>query len=145
MLTRVAKGVLGLLLMASLGAGGGCASIIVGSTQPVRFTSDPQQARYELVSKKGEVVHRGTTPETVTLKRGRGFFLGADLTMNAWKEGYERAEKPIDMYVNLPYALGNIIFGGAIGYLILDPITGAMFSFPEKVHVDLAKTGSQQP
>lgn len=144
MLTRVARGVLGLLLLSSLGTGG-CASIIVGRTQVVRFTCDPQEARYELVSKKGEVVHRGTTPETVTLKRGRGFFLGADLTMNAWKEGYERAEKPIHMYVNLPYAVGNLIFGGAIGYLILDPITGAMFSFPEKVHVNLTKTGSQQP
>lgn len=33
--------------------------------------------------------------------------------------------------------VGNLIFGGLIGLLIVDPATGAMFKLPEEFAVDL--------
>ncbi len=34
--------------------------------------------------------------------------------------------------------IGNIIFGGLIGWLIVGPLTGAMYALPESVTVEMA-------
>lgn len=50
----------------------GCASILSGSTQTLTFKSVPDTANITITNKAGEKVHAGTTPVTVTLKRGNG-------------------------------------------------------------------------
>jgi hypothetical protein len=41
------------------------------------------------------------------------------------------------------YLGGNLLFGGSIGYLIVDPVTGAMWTLaPEDINVTLKKTGA---
>ena len=119
----------------------GCASIICGSTQLVQFTSSPDQAQLELISKRGQVIHRGRTPFLMELKRGRGYFLGADLTVRAHADAYTDKEVPIPSNL-CGWYWGNILFGGLIGMLIVDPLTGAMFTFPEQVHLNLEETDS---
>ena len=119
----------------------GCASIISGSTQHVGFTSNPDQAQIEIISPKGQVIHRVTTPTSLVLKRGRPYFRTAGLTLRARAEGYEVKEIRIKNRLNGWY-FGNILFGGLIGILIVDPLTGAMYSFPEQIHINLEQTDS---
>lgn len=123
-------GLMGLLAMP------GCASIIAGSTQTVAFKSNPSGARIKVISHKGEVIHEGTTPFTASLKRGRGFFQGADMKLAAEKAGYKVVEQPIKTSLE-PWYIGNVIFGGLVGLLVVDPLTGAMFKLPNEVHVNL--------
>lgn len=120
---------------------GGCASIMAGDSQTVTFTSTPDGAMLEIIKKDGEVIHRAQAPTTVQLKRGAGFFTAQTLTVRASYAGYPDKEMPVEVSLN-PWYLGNIIFGGLPGMLIVDPLTGAMFQFPETVHVDLSETAT---
>lgn len=122
----------------------GCASIICGDSQVVGFTSKPDGANVQIVNKKGEVIHQGTTPFTASLKRGAGYFQGADLTLRVAKDGMPARELPLKTDVNGWY-FGNILFGGLIGMVFVDPATGAMYSFPETYNADLTAPPATQP
>ena len=52
----------------------GCATIFDGATQAVAVRSAPEAATFTITNRAGEKVHVGTTPSTVTLKRGAGYF-----------------------------------------------------------------------
>ena len=114
----------------------GCASIMSGSTQLIQFTTNPDGAQIEIVSNRGRVLKRFEAPNSVELKRGRGFFAGADISIRVQAAGHAQKEVKIPMHLNGWY-WGNILFGGPLGLLIVDPITGAMFTFPEHMHIDL--------
>ena len=119
----------------------GCASIICGATQSVGFTSSPDRAQIEIISPNGQVIHRVDTPTSLVLKRGRPYFRTAGLALRARAEGYKEKQMPIQNRLNGWY-IGNIVFGGLIGILIVDPLTGAMYSFPEQIHINLEKADS---
>lgn len=87
-----------------------------------------------MLSAKGQVIHRGTTPFSATLKRGRGFFQAADMTVEAQHDG-QTVKKPIKQGLAGWY-FGNLLFGGLPGFLIVDPLTGAMWALPSEVHID---------
>ena len=38
--------------------------------------------------------------------------------------------------------IGNILFGGLIGMLIVDPATGAMYNLPDRVDINLDQDAS---
>lgn len=118
----------------------GCASIIEGSKGTVKLTSEPDGAAYTIYDKKGEAVDNGTTPATVTLKRGAGYFSAQKYTVKFEKSGCSPCEARIGTGVSLWYAVGNLVFGGLIGYLVVDPLTGAMFTLKD-VHVDMGAEG----
>lgn len=117
---------------------GGCASIVGDSSYPVAIKSTPEGATFEVRDSTGKVLHTGTTPETVTLKSGEGYFDGAEYVIAFNKEGHEPHEVKLDSSLSGWY-WGNIIFGGLIGMLIVDPITGAMYKLPEGTSVDLGE------
>ena len=71
--------------------------------------------------------HSGTTPITVTLKKGRGYFKPEVYTVRFTKDGFQPREIQVRGAVNGWY-FGNIIFGGLIGLLAVDPATGAMYT-----------------
>ena len=57
------------------------------------------------------------------------------------KAGYRTSEVQISARIGGWYAFGNLLFGGLIGYLIVDPITGAMWTLtPTEINAVL---GSQ--
>ncbi|WP_263262109.1 hypothetical protein [Pseudomonas sp. RIT-PI-S] len=125
----------GVALAMSLGLAG-CASILGESKYPVTVTSAPPGASFEIVNKSGEVVHSGNTPSTVTLKSGRGYFTGQTYTLRFKKNGYP--DKTVTLNSSLSgWYWGNILFGGVIGMLIVDPATGAMYKLPEHVSADM--------
>lgn len=117
----------------------GCASIVSKSAYPVTINSQPDQAEIAITDETGKTVHTGKTPTTVTLDTKRGYFKGKDYTVKFSKEGYAEYSAPIKRGVDGWYIAGNILFGGLIGWLIVDPLTGAMWTLPENLTVTLSK------
>lgn len=60
------------------------------------------------------------------LRSGSGFFGKESYTVSITKEGYEPKKVTIECRFNGWY-FGNILIGGLIGMLIVDPATGAMY------------------
>ncbi len=117
----------------------GCSTIVSKSDYPVRIYSNPEGATFSISNKDGHIVHKGVTPSTVTLKAGAGFFDGETYTFNLKKEGYFDNSYVLQSSIDGWY-FGNVIFGGFLGLLIIDPATGAMFSLPDQVRVELSES-----
>ena len=109
----------------------GCASIVSKSRYPVRITSVPDKTSFTITNRDGLEVASGVAPNTVVLKSGNGFFKRAIYTIKFKKEGYEDKMVTLESDINGWY-FGNIVFGGFIGLLIVDPATGAMYRISEK-------------
>jgi hypothetical protein len=103
-----------------------CASIVSKSSWPITINSSPSEAKISIKDKKGIEIYTGSTPATLKLKSGSGFFSKARYQVTFEKVGYEKKVVPVEFKLNGWY-FGNIIFGGPIGLLIIDPATGAMF------------------
>lgn len=116
----------------------GCASIVSDSKPEVGVYSTPTAAKYEIVNSRGIVVAQGVTPGRVLLESGRGYFKGEDYKVTYRKDGYQDTTVPLKTTVNGWY-WGNILIGGLIGLLIVDPLTGAMYTLPDDV------TGTPSP
>lgn len=104
----------------------GCASILSDSKYPVSIQGK-EGSMVKVKDENGKLVHSAAMPTTVTLNASDEFFSKAHYTMEADGVSKEIAPK-ID-----PWYWGNIVFGGVIGWFIVDPITGAMFKLPETV------------
>jgi hypothetical protein len=127
-----------------------CASIVSDSKETVTISSNPTAAEITIADQSGAEVYRGTTPATITLDASAGYFDGQEYTVTFSKEGYDRATVKVDSRVNGWY-VGNIVFGGLIGWLIVDPLTGAMWALDSEhvngtlaEHVAMNDTSSPQ-
>lgn len=129
-----------LLLAAALPAVTGCASIVRGSSQEINISSSPDQATFEIRDNKGDSTPiTGVTPGKVTLKKGAGYFKGGSYTVKLTKPGYAPSTVNVDSSLSGWYIGGNLLVGGLIGYLAVDPATGAMWKLePENLQVGLA-------
>ena len=116
----------------------GCATIISGTTDKATINSAPIGATFIMKDQNGKPVNNGTTPMTVLLERGEFIFDGQTYTIDFSAPGYLSQTYILDSTLN-PWYLGNILFGGALGMLIIDPATGAMWDFPSDVNVTLTK------
>ena len=115
----------------------GCASIVSKSTWPVNVQTNPTGAKCLISKADGMPLHTGETPITITLDSSRGYFLPAKYMVKCMKDGYQTSSSVFSGNLNGWY-FGNIIFGGLIGILILDPATGAMWRLDETQIVNLA-------
>jgi hypothetical protein len=104
----------------------GCASIVSKTSWPITINSSPSEAKISIKDKKGIEIYTGSTPATLKLKSGAGFFSKARYQVTFEKAGYEKKVVPVEFKLNGWY-WGNIIFGGPLGLLIIDPASGAMF------------------
>ncbi len=114
----------------------GCASIVSQSEYPVSLTSTPDGATVTVIDQDGKEIYRGVTPTQVTLKSGSGYFTGATYTVRFDKENCECRELVLEKQLDGWY-IGNLVFGGLLGMLIVDPATGAMWKLPESLSADL--------
>ncbi|MCC1495997.1 SHOCT domain-containing protein [Alcanivorax sp. 1008] len=114
----------------------GCASILSESRYPVSINSNTPDAVVVVKNRSGVEMHRATTPAMVTLPAGDGFFRKAKYTMEFEKDGYVGSTQNLEPSMDGWY-VGNILFGGLIGLLIVDPATGAMWKLPEMAHGSL--------
>jgi|GEM_PF-595960 len=111
--------------------GSGCASIVSGTHKEVKIYSDPSGAKFTIYNKAGTVVESHVTPATISLERGSGYFSKEQYKLVFEQTGYYTGETQIKGSLNTMY-FGNLIFGGLLGLLIVDPITGAMWTIDSK-------------
>jgi hypothetical protein len=104
-----------------------CATIVSGSKQLVKFTSNPSSASIFI-----DEVEVGKTPFEIKLERKKEHHIMIKL------DGYKTYETNLTKKFNAWY-IGNIAFGGFIG-LIIDPITGAMYKLtPTEISAEMQK------
>lgn len=116
--------------------GSGCASIVDGGNKTVHFQSTPPGAKFTIYDKKGDVVHSTTTPASVSLKRSGGYFSGIEYKVVFETPGYYPGTIGLKSSMDGWY-WGNLLFGGLIGFLIVDPATGDMYTLPKEFHYTL--------
>jgi hypothetical protein len=104
----------------------GCASIVSKSSWPFSVMTEPDGARVSITNKRGREVFRGKTPVAMKLKSGAGFFAKESYTITLEMKGYETKKVNVECKLNGWY-FGNIVIGGLLGFLIIDPATGAMY------------------
>ncbi len=131
---RVIKNIPAIAACLCLGLFSGCASLASEKEYEVDFRSSPKNATIEIVNKKRRVLFKGTTPVKVFLPAGRGYFSKADYQIRFSKEGYENQHVPLKASLDAWY-FGNSLFGfgSFIGFLFVDPATGAMFKIDQGV------------
>ena len=111
-----------------------CASIVSKSNWPVSITSQPTGLEFIIKKPDGTAISNGKTPQIVTLDSSAGYFKPASYIIQTKRGNKVIGEQEITAGLNGWY-FGNILFGGLIGLIIVDPLTGAMYRLPESVSV----------
>ena len=117
-----------------------CATIVSKSNYPVNITSTPENTKFSIVNKTGKKIYSGVTPTVVNLKSGAGYFKGEQYTLLFKNPDCIPYEANLNAGFDGWY-IGNIIFGGLIGMLIVDPLTGSMYRLDD-LHVNLINHSS---
>jgi hypothetical protein len=117
-----------------------CATLVTQTSWPVSVNSQPP-AKLRVTDSKGRQVFSGTTPANLNLKSGEGYFKKARYTLTMAADGYDTLQVPLKATFNKWY-LGNILFSGLVGFLVVDPVTGAAFRIdqPEADYVLVKST-----
>ncbi|HCQ17396.1 MAG TPA: hypothetical protein DIU20_14100 [Cryomorphaceae bacterium] len=121
------------LSLASLILFSSCATVFSKSAYPVNITSNPQGANFNITNRAGVEIVKGKTPQIVTLLSSAGYFKKENYVVTYTKTNGEEVKLPITFHVDGWYVIGNFFIGGLLGYLVLDPLTGAMFTIDQKV------------
>ncbi|AEJ00179.1 hypothetical protein Nit79A3_0277 [Nitrosomonas sp. Is79A3] len=117
----------------SLGILTGCATIMGQSAaETLNVRSAPDQANVVITDEAGVKVFEGKTPTSLPLEKKKSFFSGKKYFVNIKKEGHVEQTVIVDTEVNGWYVGGNLVFGGLLGYLIIDPATGAMWKLDKQ-------------
>lgn len=135
------KAMMAILLLGFAVVFGGCATIMGSETSTLPVYSTPGGAKVTITDERGKVVYQGVTPSSVSLQKSDGSHWGGKtFTVEVHKEGFEKISVQVVTQANGYYILGNLLFGGLIGWLIVDPATGAMYDLhPPEVDVSLHK------
>lgn len=121
----------------------GCATIMGKSaSETLNIRSTPDQARITITDETGIKIFEGNTPTSLPLEKKKGYFSGKKYDVKIQKEGYEEQCVTIDTKVGGWY-FGNLLFGGLIGLLIIDPATGAMWTLNTN-EIDIAFNALKQ-
>ncbi len=105
----------------------GCATIM-GKSAPetINIRSTPDQAQIIITDESGIKIFEGKTPTSLPLEKKKGYFRGKKYDIRISKEGYDEHNVTVNTKVGGWY-IGNLLFGGLIGLLVVDPATGAMW------------------
>lgn len=120
------------MLVLGLGLGstlGGCATITTGTTQPINFDSEPQQAECTL-TRQGQTLGTVTTPAPLVIKRH-----ASTIQVVCRKAGYEDGHVIMNSRFETASA-GNFLVGGIIGVMV-DASSGANSRYESNVMVRL--------
>ena len=133
-------------VLAALGACAalsGCASIVHGGPRNIPVASTPAGAKVSIYDRSNTLVMTNTTPFVAPLDPKFSYFKGQTYRMVFELAGYAPAEIKLDSSLSGWY-WGNLVFGGLIGMLIVDPLTGAMYNLaPEKIEQSLSASQAE--
>ncbi len=118
----------------------GCASIVSKSEYPVSITSNPTGADFVVKRANGLPIASGVTPATITLGASDGYFKPAKYTVEFRRKGVVQSV-PLTAKIDGWY-FGNILLGGIIGLLIVDPATGSMWTLNDTAIATFQQTAS---
>ena len=107
---------------------GGCGSMINGTTQSMSIQATPKLATIQLLSANGSLIAESNGSLFYNLNRSNGFFDGADYNLKISAPGYQDHTIPLTSSPSGWYIAGNIVLGGFLGWLIVDPISGGMWA-----------------
>ena len=119
------------ILIVSIFLFSGCATIFTKTTYPLFVNTEPSGAKVVITNKKGLEVYSGNTPATMKLKSSSGFFSKAEYYLKFSLQGYDTKIVTVSSSIEGWY-WGNILLGGVLGMLIIDPATGAMWKLDTK-------------
>jgi hypothetical protein len=134
-----------LALLPLLGLLAGCATFVNGSTSPLSVTSPEPNATLTILDETNHVVFSGTMPATIDLQTGKGFFGRKSYTVKVISEGGAEQVFPVKTSVSWWYLLGNMVSFGPIGWLIIDPATGAMWTLDRTEIAAQGRTAQLDP
>ncbi len=119
----------------------GCATIVRGPRQNIPLNTTPAGATVTITDEDNNVVFTGITPTTVTLEKKKAYFKGKNYTLSLKKPGYTDTNLAITSTAGGWYIAGNFFFGGLIGWFIVDPLTGSMYTLePKEVNQSLQQS-----
>ncbi len=137
----------GILLFCALVMLSSCCTLFCKGKYPLMINSEPDGAAITITNNKGMEVFNGNTPTTVTLKSSSGFFKKAEYTVKITYPGYDDKTVMVSSKIKGSY-FWNLLGGGLIGMLVVDPASGKMWKLDTKyINVPLVPTGQayQQP
>lgn len=114
-----------------LSALSGCASIVNSGMREVSVASEPPGAKVSIYNRSNSLVSTHTTPFITQLEPKHGYFKGESYRLVFEKDGFNASEAHLKSTVSGWY-FGNLVFGGLIGMLAVDPATGSMFNIAPK-------------
>ena len=116
-----------------------CATVMRDSNQFVPIKSNVEKVDIKIIDKAGYTVFEGQTPTILSLDASSksGYFNPEKYTVIASKDGFQTQTTVIDWHVSGWY-WGNVIIGGLLGFLIIDPLTGDMFYLDKEVNLNMS-------
>lgn len=125
----------------------GCATIVGDEHASLPIKSTPADAQILIIDEAGRTAYRGRTPDQVPLRKSDGHYWGGkQFTVAISKRGYLTQRIKVDTHPNSLYLGGNLIFGGIIGWLVVDPTSGKMYDLSrEGIDVTLQKHPDEAP
>ena len=105
----------------------GCATIVHHGPRQVSVASTPPGAKVSIYDRSNSLVQVSTTPFLATLPTKFSYFKGQDYRLVFELPAYATAEVHLQSTVSRWY-FGNLLFGGLLGLVIVDPSTGAMYN-----------------
>src|SRR5215469_16210401 len=121
----------------------GCATIVHSGPRAIPVSSTPPGAKVTIYDRDNKVVMTNTTPFVATLDPKYGYFISQSDRLVFQMPG--RADTEVQLNSSLSgWYWGNLVFGGLIGMLVVDPLTGAMYNLaPEKIEQPLSPPQAQ--
>lgn len=105
----------------------GCATIMgQGKPETLNVRSTPERAKVIITDETGAKIFEGLTPTSLSLEKKKEFFRGKKYDVQIISLNGEEKTITVNTKVGGWY-FGNLLLGGLIGLLIVDPATGGMW------------------
>lgn len=105
----------------------GCATIMgQGKPETLNVRSTPERAKVIITDETGTKIFEGQTPTSLSLEKKKEFFRGKKYDVQIISLNGEEKTITVNTKVGGWY-FGNLLLGGLIGLLIVDPATGGMW------------------
>lgn len=108
----------------------GCGTLnLKEKAEEFQIRSVPSNAVVQIIdTKEQKIIASGKTPYRVSLPKRQGYFEGKDYQIRFIKEGFVTKNVDVKSEFSGHYGLGNLLSTGPIGWVLVDPGTGAMWT-----------------
>ncbi|MGJ8525161.1 hypothetical protein LMG33818_000869 [Halomonadaceae bacterium LMG 33818] len=139
------KKIIALAMLSSSALLTGCASIVGDEQQNIAITSSPSHAHVTITDESAKDIFEGDTPTTVSLEKSTGHYWGKkSYKVVISKAGFTSRTVEITAHANGWYLAGNLVFGGLIGWFVVDPFNGKMYTLsPDHIDATLGENVSR--